>query len=378
MIRYFFGALFAAASLYIASLYESTAIALLGCVQIFLMVFSFGYLMYEKKSLQVNLDMLPAMADQMEPVYIRFRARHRYRGCYGRIKVQVAVSREGRGNFLRFCAKSSNARCKWLQAESSIGGTGGKRDQARVRELSGFLSIAEPGSYEIWLKRVRIYDMMGLFCISYRRAVKGERALLGVLPRIYPIGIRLSEALRNFAGDAEIYDSLRSGTDASETLKLRPFQKGDELRKIHWKLSAKEGYLIVRENSMPKGCPVVVLMESIGGFQEARLQCVASLSFCLMDLECPHYVAWYSSYQQDVVRVRVDDEEGFYEALLHLLREGGDKGGVDLWERYREKYSGEPLLHRIRVGEGPSLQVDDQEPRHLKASALEKELGLIL
>ncbi|MDE6517666.1 MAG: DUF58 domain-containing protein, partial [Acetatifactor sp.] len=200
-------------------------------------------------------------------------------------------------------------------------------------------------------------------------------ALLGVLPGIYPMGIRLSEAVRRFAGDAEVYDSLRSGTDASETLKLRPFQKGDELRSIHWKLSAKEGELIVRENSMPKGCPVVVLVDSSGGLQEDQLQCVASLSFCLMDLECPHYVAWYGSYLQDVVRVRVDDEESFYEALLHLLQEGDVKGGLDIRERYREKYSGEPLLHWIRVGAGPSLQVDDQEPRRLKTNMLEQELG---
>ncbi|MDE6517427.1 MAG: hypothetical protein K2L18_06240, partial [Acetatifactor sp.] len=168
MIRYFWGLLLAAASFYIASLYESTAIALLGCVQIFLMVFSLGYLLYEKKSLQVTLDMLPAMADQREPVYIRLRARHRYRGCYGRIKVQVAVRREGSRSVLR-----SRARCQWLQAESGIGAAGGKRDHSKGRELSGFLSIAEPGSYEISLRRVRIYDMMGLFCMSCRRAVRG-------------------------------------------------------------------------------------------------------------------------------------------------------------------------------------------------------------
>lgn len=370
MIRYFLGLFLAAASLYIASLYESTAIALLSCVQILLMALSLGYLLYEKKSLQVTLDMLPAMADQRESVFIRIRAKHRYRGCYGKIKVQVAVSKEGNRS-----EKRSRARCKWLQAESTVNRTRGKRGQAKEQELSGFLSIAEPGSYEIRLGQVRIYDMTGLFCMSYRRAVKEERALLGVLPSIYPMGIRISEAIRNFAGDAEVYDTLRSGMDASETLKLRPFQKGDELRNIHWKLSAKEGELVVRENSMPKGCPVVVLAETSGGIQEARLQCVASLSFCLMDLECPHYVAWYSSYLQDVVRVRVDDEEGFYEALLYLLREGGVKGSLDIRERYREKYSGEPLLHWIRVEDGPSFRVDDQEPLRLKASMLEKELG---
>lgn len=373
MIRYFLGVLLTAAGFYIASLYESTAIALLGCVQFFLLLLSLVYLLYEKRSLEITLDMPPALADQREPIYIRLRAKHRYRGCYGKIKVQLAVSREGAGGggclgFLRSGRLCSRARRRWLQAESGFRG-------ARERELSGFLAIAEPGSYEIRLRQVKIYDMTGLFCVKYRRAVRGERALLGVLPRIYPMGIALSEAVRGFAGEAEVYDSLRRGTDASETLQLRPFRNGDELRNIHWKLSAKAGELVVRENSMPRGCPVAVLVETIGGVREARWQCAASLSFCLMDQECPHYVAWYSGSLRDMVRVRVDDEESFYEALLHLLREAGSGKSPDIQKLYREKYGGEPLLHWIRVGDGPSFQVDGRETLRLKASALERELG---
>ncbi len=350
MIRYLFVLLLAAVSAYMASIYESTAIALLGCAMLFLAVFSLGYLLYEKRSLQVSLDMLPSMADREKPIYVRVRTKHRYRGCYGRVKVQVAVSREGH----------REKHCKWLTGESQI---------------SGFLTIAQAGSYEIRLRKVRIYDITGLFCLSSVRAVRGERAVLVVLPPIYLTGIRLSESIRNFSGDAEVYDSLRSGKDVSEPLKLRPFQNGDKLRNIHWKLSAKADELLVRENSMPRGCPVAVLVENATGFQEERLQCAASLSFCLMDRECPHYVAWYSGYLQDVVRMRVDDEESFYEALLHLLREESRGNILDIQARYREKYSGEPLLHYIRVEDGPSIQVDGQEPVKLKASDLERELG---
>lgn len=364
MIRYLLALLLTAASVYIASLYESIAIALLGGTMLFLMVLSLAYLLYEKKSLQVALDMLPSMADQQESIYVRVKAKHRYRGCYGKIKVQVAVSREGH----------RMRRCKWLK-ENGGGTIRESGDSPDQRQLSGFLAIAQAGSYEIRLRKVRIYDMTGLFCLDFRGAVRGECAVLAVLPKIHLMGIRLSEAIRNFAGDAEVYDSLRSGKDMSEPLKLRPFQNGDKLRNIHWKLSAKADELLVRENSMPRGCPVAVLVETAGGIQEARLQCAASLSFCLMDLECPHYVAWYSSYWQDVVRMRVDDEESFYEALLYLLREEDKRNSVDIQARYREKYSGEPVLHYIRVESGPSIQVDGREAVSLNASMLERELG---
>lgn len=361
MIRYVFSVLLMGVLFYTAALYESTAIALLGYGQALLMLLSFGYLLYEKKSLKITLDMPVAMADQGQPVLIRARARQRYRGCYGRVQVQVAVSREGeRSRSLR-----------WLQAESSPAPAG--RQQERI--LSGLMTAAQAGCYEICLRRVRIYDMTGLFCIDSRKAVRNEKVSLVVLPTIYPVSIRISEAVRNFAGDAEVYDSLRSGSDTSEPLKLRPFQDGDKLRNIHWKLSAKTDELLVRVGSMPRGCPVTVLVEEKSGIGKAQMQCAASLSFTLMDLECPHYVAWYSRYWQDVVRIRVDDEESCYECLLYLLQEGRGIHSVDVRARYQEKYSGEPVLHHIWVWDSPGIQVDEQDTRYLKVSALERELS---
>lgn len=379
MIRFLLGLLGTAGGLYIAALYENIPIVAISGTQAFLMALSFFYILYEKKRIQVMLDLPPVMADQGEPVHIRLQAKQQAHTMYsangkmtlfgkgsgrmaihtmccahGIIKAQVAVVRKG---------LPSGKTHKWLRME-------GGSDTADC-----FLSIAEPGSYEIQLRRVRFYDLTGLFYLEQRAAARGEGAWLGVLPRIYPMGISLSEAVRGFVGEAEIYDSARSGTDASETLKLRPFRDGDELRSIHWKLSAKEGELIVRENSMPRGCPVAVLVEPAAAGKEAALQCVASLSFCLMDRECFHYVVWYSDGLQDIVRVRVDNEESYYEALLQLLREGGSRGKMDIGERYQEKYKGEPLLHRILVGDGPCLRVDDREALRFKPSALERELG---
>lgn len=366
MIRYLFALILSAGAIYVAILYESTAFALLGFTLLFLMILSVGYLFYEKKSLQVTMNTLPALADRQTPIFVSARTTYRYRGCYGRIMVQAAISREG--HRIR--------RCKWLREEYEKL-VREKETSPEERNFSALLSFAQAGSYVIWLRKIRIYDLTGLFCVEQRRAVGGERAVLAVLPPVYLIRIQLSEAVRSFAGDAEVYDSLRSGQDSSELLQLRPFQNGDKLRNIHWKLSAKADELLVRESSRPRGCPVVVLAETAGSFQETRLQCAASLSFCLMDLDCPHYVAWYGSYQQDVVRMRVDDEESFYEAFLYLLREEGRNrvSSMDLQARYREKYNGEPVLHHIRVTAGPCICVDEQEAVSLQASALERELA---
>lgn len=365
ILRYLSAILLAAVSFYTASLYESTAMALLGFAQVFLIIVSFVYLLYEKASLAVTLEMLPVLTDRKEPVYVRVTVRQRRRGCYGRIKVQAAVKRE----------RGGVSRRRWLQEESGSPAAGGKAGRPEERELSGMLTVARAGSYEIRLKRVRLYDMTGLFCIDYGRALRGQKSVLAVLPTVSPVGVKLSGAVRNFVGEAEVYDTQRSGEDAGETLHLRPFQDGDKLRSIHWKLSAKTDGLVVRVDSMPRGCPVAILADPGGRVEDALMQCVASLSFSLLEWECPHYVAWYSGYRQDVTRMRVDSEESFYEALLHLMREQGSRNSPDIGRCYREKYSGEPVLHCVRVGAAPCFQVDMQDPLYLDRTELERELG---
>ena len=69
------------------------------------------------------------------------------------------------------------------------------------------------------------------------------------------------EHTRNFFGEAEIYDDFHPGDDPSEIFGVREFRAGDKMQSIHWKLSAKSDDLLVRENSQPKACPLVFLLE---------------------------------------------------------------------------------------------------------------------
>ena len=236
------------------------------------------------------------------------------------------------------------------------------------------LTPESAGNYEISLRRIWVYDLSSLFYWS--KSCK-EAANIVVLPDFYPVSVRLTEAVRNFVGDAEIYDMLRSGDDASEILKLREFQDGDKLKNIHWKLSAKMDELIVRENSLPKACSTVLLLENRSGKGDldAYFKVAASLSFSMMDKECPHYVAWQSRHYQDIKRIRVDSEESFYEFLLYLLQDFDRDGKGNCLERYQEKYSAEVLLHHLVLDPDLVLYEKASVIADLKQKDLEKALG---
>ena len=173
--------------------------------------------------------------------------------------------------------------------------------------------------------------------------------------------MRVTERTRNFFGDADVYDDFRPGNDSSEIFDVREFRDGDKIQSIHWKLSAKMQELVVREDSQPLACPVVLLLDSAkirtGKQAQAFLSVAASLVFSMMDVHCPHYVSWYSGSQQDMVRVRVDDEEGYYTFLSSYLADMRE-APQEIRQLYREKYRYDHELHTLLLTGELALSMD--------------------
>ena len=129
------------------------------------------------------------------------------------------------------------------------------------------------GNYMFFLEKIRIYDMTGLFFLT--RKVK-KSASVQVLPQLDNIQVRVTERVRNFYGDADVYDDFHPGEDSSQIFDVREYRAGDKMQRIHWKLSAKSDELIVKEHSLPKACPVVLFLDYDGRkktdtFENARV-----------------------------------------------------------------------------------------------------------
>ena len=94
------------------------------------------------------------------------------------------------------------------------------------------------GEYEVGVKEIIVYDFLGLFHIRYK-IPSTIKAL--VIPRI----IKLNE-LKSIPYFAEILESefVRIATEADVI--VRDYQTGDSLRRIHWKQTAREHSLKVR------------------------------------------------------------------------------------------------------------------------------------
>lgn len=336
--------LFTGLVFYIAALYESAQLALLGCCMAGLVLASSALVVYRLWAVEVKLSGAFALAEANQPFSVPFVVRAK-RPMLGkaRLLVQMEVRRLPGGRASR----------TWVELEAPHAG------EMHVRRL---LHLRCAGGYEYRMRRVRVYDWTGLLFLG--RRVTG-RQVTHLLPAVHEVPLKISASVRGFFGEAEVYDDVRGGHDASETFRIREYIPGDRLQNIHWKLTAKTGELMVREHSQPKGCPIVLLLGAQDGRERDEqfdrfLQIAASLSFALMDAECPHIVSWYDSGEERAVRTRVDDEADFYEWQLYYMESASAKKDVyeNIEECYMQAYRSQPLLHRLRLDADLKLYVD--------------------
>lgn len=76
---------------------------------------------------------------------------------------------------------------------------------------------------------------------------------------------------------------------------------------------------------------------------------VISISFGLVEKQCPHYIAWYDEKEHDLIRVRVDTEEKVYYFILLLYGAVQSREKMDIALLYQEKYRGETAVTKIEM-----------------------------
>lgn len=322
---------------YIAIIYESTALVFLGFAGLMLILFAFVYLLLVRGQVKGRLHLPISVVDAKRPFYLELQVSMHYPFPVAGVKACILYGEQ---------SDSRKRKCMNALQASRKG----------CYSLSCRLSVPNAGAYEIILRKIRIYDVTGLFYLE--KGMEAKEQVL-VLPEPYVIPVTVGERVRNFFGDADSYDDLKPGYDPSETFDVREFRNGDRMQNVHWKLSAKNDDLIVKENSLPKACPVVLFLSMGKAHYREQLVTIASISYSLMDVGCPHFAVWNSKSEKQLLRTRVDNEESFYQFLIAYMQDGTAVEKTLLREEYHRKYRGEAYLYDIFADENAKICLND-------------------
>lgn len=258
---------------------------------------------------------------------------------------------------------------RWMDLRCSFAVTAGyagarekkKRFRGTIRagEEKTFWCKFEPGMcgcVEVRVKWIRIYDFLEILCISRKCE---DTAYVKVMPEFQLIPLEITRPVREYQADADVYSGERKGDDPSEVYQVREYHTGDSLKDIHWKLSAREGELMIKERGFPLGCTVLIWF--VADEKRSRkgrnrregisrmLEKGASLSITLVEEKCIHMAAWYDEKNERIVKWRVDDEASCYEMIWRLMEL---KPCSDLVKRavcYEEAFRGQEFAGIVAV-----------------------------
>lgn len=106
-------------------------------------------------------------------------------------------------------------------------------------------------------------DVFGLVTAS--RTV-GESVTLDVLPRVHP----LADLTLGELGGARGSSASASAAASPDDLSIREYRVGDDLRRVHWRSTARRGSVMVRSDEHPGRPDVVLLLDSRAGAHAGR------------------------------------------------------------------------------------------------------------
>ncbi len=118
------------------------------------------------------------------------------------------------------------------------------------------LPTARRGLVEVGPLDLRFGDPMGLTRGSVRAS---DMITLVVHPELVDLGALHAIAGHDPTADQQPIRALATGGD--EFFALRPYVIGDELRRVHWRASARTGELVVRQDERPRTGRVTVILD---------------------------------------------------------------------------------------------------------------------
>ncbi|MDD3360665.1 MAG: DUF58 domain-containing protein [Hespellia sp.] len=276
--------------------YDQSSASWLLALEIIYPVFSFLSIRNLRKNMEVSLVQIPAMGEKKTPIRIGVKVKNQSIFQNARYRIRISVKNSFSGQSM----------CKWIDTIS------------RYEFVSD-----ECGNMEISVQKLCLYDFLGIFMTTIPQH---QIEKVAIWPEFSLIPMEISRRTREFLTDADDFSAEKGGEDPSEIYQIREYQEQDSIHKIHWKLSAKEDELMIKENGYPLGCVVLLWIDlsdiGMDGMKFGQLiETVASLSITLTEEGCIHMAAWFEEKNRQVVKQKIDSEEAVYELIQRLMQQ---------------------------------------------------------
>ena len=192
--------------------------------------------------------------------------------------------------------------------------------------VSGNMMLNYCGNLSVGITKAYIYDPLKIFrrkiqCDDYNHIIVMPKL---VEPDYYTLHTPDSSII-----DSSYYSKKNVGNDSSEIFDIREYKDGDNISRIHWKLSAKQDKFIVKKFSMPINKSNVILVELFDSVNEQKrknLDGVYELVYAIGNFACMKErrfkLIFYSTELKGLKTIEIESKNMLIEAIHILIEEG--------------------------------------------------------
>lgn len=240
---------------------------------------------------------------------------------------------------IQICLAYQNQYTKRVQKENVYAALNARNSQSIEAEMKSEYC----GNVILSIEKVFLYDLLGIFRL---RKKSGETVMITVLPKQYAFDRIFVPDNPRVMVEGDAYSDRKPGDDSSEIFGIREYRYGDRMNRIHWKLTQKEGTLMVKELGLPLNCAVLLLvelpdkteLESLLRSLDIICSAVFALSCILIENEIDHDIAWMDPDAGSIRRNKVEKEEDLYEVMGMLFAVRISSSNQNVPAHYQAEY----------------------------------------
>lgn len=204
----------------------------------------------------------------------------------------------------------------------------GSADSHGSKTLRCSYITKSPGNIEFSIKRVWANDFLGILKLPVLGHYAYKRSVV-VIPELYEIPIFKGKAAYEYIFKDETVQNRFINSGDGENSEHRPYIKGDSFKNIHWKLSAKTDELMTRQKYDIPSSGVVFLLD-LGTIENdyikrCFIQAVLSISTSLIFNNFSHYICWYDTSIDKILRFSIKQESDLYSIVQEFIDKISEK-----------------------------------------------------
>lgn len=177
------------------------------------------------------------------------------------------------------------------------------------------------------VEKVTIFDYLSLF---KTKSSCSFNASIIVMPKLYEQTHNKERVYNTYLSEGDEYSQEKPGDDPSEVFELRDYAEGDNLNRIHWKLSSKGEGIIVKEYSFPVTKTEVVLVEllinsSVESSEGERenIDSIYQTAYALGNYYCQNGIAfqlvYYDKSTSNLKAITIDNLISLQTAVIDMI-----------------------------------------------------------